>query len=119
MADGTSKKVSLKRVDDACCPKPAARKALFDAAKLVPVLKALADETRVQIVVLLADAKDELCACDIEAHFDLSQPTISHHMKVLRTASVVDGEKRGLWMYYRLQPDALEALQKMLARTLR
>jgi ArsR family transcriptional regulator len=70
---------------------------------LVPVFKALADETRVRIVWLLADAHGEVCVCDIEAYVkDLSQSTISHHLKILRDAGVVTSERRGTWVYYAL-----------------
>jgi ArsR family transcriptional regulator len=70
---------------------------------LVPVFKALADETRITIVRMLADAAGEVCACEIEAKIkELSQPTVSHHLKVLRDAGVVTSERRGTWVYYSL-----------------
>lgn len=84
------------RVED-CQPKSRKRRPL---GAVVPLVKALSDETRLAIVELLLGADDELCACDIEDAFDLSQPTISHHMKVLRDAGLIDGEKRGQWVYY-------------------
>lgn len=98
---------------DCCAPQPKAprlgRKALGPYAKL---FKALADETRLEMIALLASAKAELCACDIEGHFDLSQPTVSHHLKILREAGLVTSERRGTWVYYALDRGALDALSK-------
>lgn len=73
--------------------------------------KALADPTRVAIVNRLAAAGDgEVCVCDLTAAFDLGQPTISHHLKALRSAGLVAAERRGKWAYHRLVPEALERL---------
>jgi ArsR family transcriptional regulator len=76
----------------------------------VDLLKALADETRLEIVGLLAAKRRELCVCEIESHFELSQPTVSHHLRILREAGVVSSERRGTWAYYALEPRAIEAL---------
>jgi ArsR family transcriptional regulator, arsenate/arsenite/antimonite-responsive transcriptional repressor len=70
-----------------------------------PLFQALGDPTRLEIVGLLAAARGELCACDIEAHFALSQPTVSHHLKRLREAGIVRWERRGTWVYYALRVD--------------
>ncbi|MCC6673208.1 MAG: winged helix-turn-helix transcriptional regulator [Planctomycetes bacterium] len=78
------------------------------------LFKALGDETRLEILGLLAAHESELCVCDVEGHFELSQPTISHHLRILRDAGFVDGEKRGTWTYYRLHPEALAALRRFL-----
>src|SRR6266536_193652 len=67
--------------------------------------KALADPTRVAIVNRLA-AADEVCVCDFVAALDLAQPTVSHHLKVLREAGLVEASRRGTWAYYRLVPEA-------------
>jgi ArsR family transcriptional regulator len=77
------------------------------------MFKALSDPTRVAIVNRLAAA--ECCVCDLNAAFELSQPTISHHLKVLREAGLVDSTRRGTWAYYRLVPEALDALRGALA----
>lgn len=74
------------------------------AAEIADVLKALADPTRVQIILCLREAKDPVCVCDFTATFDLSQPTISHHMAKLREAGLVEATRRGIWSYYRLAP---------------
>jgi ArsR family transcriptional regulator len=68
----------------------------------VAVLKALADPTRLQMVGILKRSPEPVCICDFTAAFDLSQPTISHHMARLRAAGLVDVSKSGIWAYYRL-----------------
>jgi ArsR family transcriptional regulator len=72
--------------------------------------RALSDPTRVAIVNRLAST-EECCVCDLNAAFDLSQPTISHHLKVLRDAGLVESSRRGTWAYYRLVPDAVRELR--------
>ena len=81
--------------------------------ELAARFKALADPTRVAIVNPLA-AADECCVCDLNASFDLSQPTISHHLKVLRDAGLVESSRRGTWAYYRLVPEAVQQLRQTL-----
>ncbi len=80
------------------------------AAELAGLFKVLADPTRVAIVNRLA-ALDEVCVCDLTATFDLSQPTISHHLRVLKQAGLVDVERRGTWAYYRLVPERLDPVR--------
>src|SRR4029453_6917726 len=75
--------------------------------------KTLADPTRVAIVNCLS-AADEVCVCNLTATFDLSQPTISHHLKILREAGLVESSRRGTWAYYRLVPEAIAALRGAL-----
>ena len=96
-----------------CCGPgtPALAEAERDA--LAARFKALADPTRVAIVNRLA-AADCVCVCDFVAALDLSQPTISHHLKVLRDAGLVESSRRGTWVYYRLVPDAVGALRDAL-----
>jgi ArsR family transcriptional regulator len=84
------------------------------AQEIAATIKALADPTRVAIVNQLACC-DECCVCDLTAAFDLSQPTISHHLKILRDAGLVQSESRGTWAYYRLVPEALDRLRDVLA----
>src|SRR5919202_4262995 len=81
--------------------------------ELAARFKALADPTRVGIVNRLA-AAPEVCVCDLTDAFELSQPTISHHLRVLRDAGLVDVTKRGTWSYYRLVNDAVEPLRAAL-----
>jgi ArsR family transcriptional regulator, arsenate/arsenite/antimonite-responsive transcriptional repressor len=74
------------------------------------LFKALGDETRLEILGLLSAAGAELCVCDIESHFDLSQATVSHHLKILREASLLTSERRGTWVYYALERGTLSLL---------
>src|SRR3954467_6063927 len=86
-----------------------------EAEAIAARFRALGDPTRVAIVNRLAQAA-ETCVCDLTAAFDLSQPTISHHLKVLRDAGLVESTtRRGTWAYYRVVPDALGALASALA----
>jgi ArsR family transcriptional regulator len=78
----------------------------------IRLLQALADPTRLAIVRELAGAA-EVCACDLTICCDVRQPTVSHHLKVLREAGVVESERRGTWIYYRLAPAAAERLQSL------
>ena len=87
-------------------PKPAAE-------ELADRFRALADPTRVAIVNRLSGAGEQ-CVCELNAAFDLSQPTISHHLKILREAGLVESTRRGTWAYYRLVPEAVEALRGAL-----
>jgi DNA-binding transcriptional ArsR family regulator len=80
------------------------------AAGLAKTFKALADPTRVAIVNRLGLA-DSTCVCDLTAAFELSQPTISHHLRILRDAGLVESERRGTWAYYRLVPEAIDRLR--------
>jgi ArsR family transcriptional regulator len=84
-----------------------------ESESLAARFKALADPTRVAIVNRLASCV-ECCVCDLNAAFDLSQPTISHHLKVLRDAGLVESSRRGTWAYYRLKPDAVRELRQTL-----
>ena len=86
-----------------CCP-PAIRMRPEKLADTSAVLKALADPTRLQMALVLRDAPEPVCICDFTAAFDLSQPTVSHHMARLREAGLVEVTKRGIWSFYRLAP---------------
>ena len=81
--------------------------------QLAARFKALADPTRVAIVNVLS-AADEVCVCNLTETFELSQPTISHHLKILREAGLVESSRRGTWAYYRLVPEAIAALRGAL-----
>jgi ArsR family transcriptional regulator len=90
-----------------CCP-PLPRRNREWLGGFSSVFKALGDPTRLEMVDLLARADGPLCVCDIESRFDLSQPTISHHLGLLRKAGLVTTERRGTWMHYRLTPGCVE-----------
>ena len=96
-----------------CCGSDAPPLEPAVATDLAGRFRALADPTRVAIVNRLSGA-DELCVCDLTAAFDLSQPTVSHHLKILRDAGLVESSRRGTWAYYRLVPGAVEALRGAL-----
>jgi DNA-binding transcriptional ArsR family regulator len=105
---------------DACCPPATAATAGLSpetAARYATVLKALADPHRLRMLSLIAaqPAADPLCVCEIEGEFGLSQPTISHHLKVLREAGLVTVTKRGLWHYYAPHPEGLTPVHAALA----
>ena len=94
-----------------CCPGEApSRPDQAGNRGTVELLKALADETRLGIVRMLAAHDEPLCVCHIVDAFDLSQPTISHHLKLLREAGLISSEKRGLWAYYSLDRSKLGLL---------
>lgn len=97
-----------------CCATPR-KGARPDTGAYVELCKALGDETRLAMLASLAACRGELCACEIEDEFDLSQPTISHHLKVLREAGLVRGERRGTWIYYEIDERALARLKELAA----
>src|SRR5947207_14852645 len=104
---------ALPLLSPICCGPATAPLDAAEASALADKFKALADPTRVAIVNRLA-AADQVCVCDLTASFDLSQPTISHHLKILREAGLVDATRRGTWAYYRLVPEAIDALRGAL-----
>jgi len=83
-------------------------------AETVELLKALADPTRLSMVAALRSQAGPVCICDLVAAFDLSQPTISHHMAVLRRAGLVESVKDGIWVFYRLRDDLSPAITRAL-----
>jgi ArsR family transcriptional regulator len=86
------------------------------AVSLAQVFKALGDPVRLRLVSLIgAHAGGEVCVCDLTDAFELSQPTISHHLKVLREAGIITSERRGTWVYYRLEPAALDRMAALLS----
>jgi ArsR family transcriptional regulator len=85
------------------------------AEQMAAIAKALADPVRLQLVDVLRKHAGKVCVCELVPLFDLSQPTVSHHLKVLRDAGLVDSERRGLWAYYYVIPDALEGLAAWLS----
>jgi ArsR family transcriptional regulator len=96
-----------------CCGPEASPLSEPERDVLAGRFKALADPTRVAIVNALS-AADEVCVCNLTETFELSQPTISHHLKILREAGLVEASRRGTWAYYRLVPEAVEALRGAL-----
>jgi ArsR family transcriptional regulator len=86
-----------------------------EAERTAAVAKALGDPIRLQLVDVLRKHAGKVCVCELVPLFDLSQPTVSHHLKVLRDARIVESERRGLWAYYYVNPDALEELSRWLS----
>lgn len=84
------------------------------AASLASLFKALADPVRLRLVALIADA-GRVCVCELTPHFDLSGPTISHHLKVLREAGLVDGERTGTWIHYWIRPEVESVVRTVLS----
>ncbi|GAA5064549.1 ArsR family transcriptional regulator [Thermocatellispora tengchongensis] len=99
------------------CSPPLAREPLTaeQAAGVARVFKALGDPVRLRIVSIVAShAGGEACVCDITDAFDVSQPTISHHLKVLKDVGVLTSERRASWVYYRVVPETLQELSALL-----
>jgi ArsR family transcriptional regulator, arsenate/arsenite/antimonite-responsive transcriptional repressor len=94
-----------------CAPLSQFPLSMDQAEQVAPLLKALADPVRLRLMSLVASGEGgEACVCDLTDAFDLSQPTISHHLKVLHEAGLLEREKRGVWVYYRARSDALASL---------
>src|SRR5208282_4614028 len=113
----SSSLVLLTPADSAACCSPLSAQPLTveQAEQVAPLLKALADPVRLRLMSLIASHEgSEACVCDLNDAFDLSQPTISHHLKVLHEAGLVDRDKRGVWVYYRARPRALAALGALI-----
>ena len=84
------------------------------AERMAVVAKALGDPIRLQLVDVLRKHAGKVCVCELTPLFDVGQPTVSHHLKVLREAGIVDSERRGLWAYYYVVPDSLKELRQWL-----
>ena len=85
------------------------------ATRMAAIAKALGDPVRIQLVDVLRKHAGKVCVCELVPLFDLSQPTVSHHLKVLRQAGIVESERQGLWAYYYVNPEALEELSAWLS----
>jgi ArsR family transcriptional regulator, arsenate/arsenite/antimonite-responsive transcriptional repressor len=113
-----SKSLELLPLADAaaCCPPLAQEPLTADQAQQVAtLLKALADPVRLRLMSLVASHPGgEACVCDLTGAFDLSQPTISHHLKVLHDTGLLDRDKRGVWVYYRARTEALASLAALI-----
>src|SRR5215207_4423705 len=101
---------------EGCCTTPNEPISLprTDHEQLVTMFKALADATRLDVYRLIAAQDEPICACDVVDRFDVSQPTISHHLKVLREAGLITVSRRGVWAYYAADPRGLELLRESI-----
>ena len=106
------------QIANCCGPEDIAERSQIgkgQAERLAAMLKALAHPVRLQIVDILSRVGGDVCACDLEAQFDLKQPTISHHLKLLRQAGLIACERRGLWAYYYTVPANLTQLGALIS----
>lgn len=114
--------LELTPVDAVACCSPLTTEPLSaeKAAGVAPLLKALADPARLRLLSLVASHEGgEACVCDLNDAFDLSQPTISHHLKVLHSAGLLEREKRGVWVYYRVNTPVMADLGVLIASAAR
>jgi ArsR family transcriptional regulator, arsenate/arsenite/antimonite-responsive transcriptional repressor len=103
-------------IDEACCP-PFLEEPIRteDAERLAGALRVLAEPARLRLISLIASRPDaEACVCELTGPLGLSQPTVSHHLKVLHEAGILKREKRGRWAFYRLDPEPLRLLRGAL-----
>ncbi|MEV0664130.1 ArsR/SmtB family transcription factor [Actinomadura luteofluorescens] len=113
-----AKFLRLDDVSDPACCTPLSGPTLSEdeASELAGVFKALSDPVRLRLLNMIASAEGgEACVCDLTVPFALTAPTISHHLKVLRQAGLIDGERRGTWVYYRAVPERLTRLSGLFA----
>jgi ArsR family transcriptional regulator len=109
--------LELTAVETVACCQPLTKEPLAaeQAERISPLLKALADPVRLRLLSLVASHADgEACVCDLNDAFDLSQPTISHHLKVLHESGLLDRSKRGVWVYYRVKAEVLSDLGALI-----
>lgn len=85
-----------------------------EATRLANIFKAMSHPVRVQLLQFIRDGDGDLCACNIEQHFDLTQPTISHHIKILREAGLIISENRGVWVHHRIHQEGFAIIQAWL-----
>jgi ArsR family transcriptional regulator len=112
--------MTLTPVQTVACCSPLSREPLSQQAadRIAPLLKALADPVRLRLMSLVASREGgEACVCELNDAFDLSQPTISHHLKVLNEAGLLERDKRGVWVYYQASAAALDGLATLIGST--
>ena len=107
------KQLPMIRERGVCCALPVVKESW--AEERAELMKALADPTRLTMIASLWKAESPICICDFTAGLSLSQPTISHHMARLKEAGLVDSEKRGIWIYYRLRDKLPTETRKLLS----
>lgn len=105
---------SLTAALDCCDPLMTAPLTAEQATDLAKAFKALGDPVRLRLLSMITSARDEICVCDLSAVFELTGPTISHHLKVLREVGLITGKRCGTWVYYRPAPDTLRRLSALL-----
>ncbi len=100
--------------NNCCLPAPELTIAHDQAVAGATLLAAIADPTRLSIINMLSASSGAVCVCDITGRFTLGQPTISHHLRILREAGLIEGDKRGKWVYYSIVPSKLREIQTLL-----
>jgi len=113
----TKKRLAVAVLDEECCPTVLSSPLTEDrAAKLAHDFAVLADPVRLRLLSMLVSAPaGEACVCELVEPLGRSQPTVSHHLKVLSEAGLIAGEKRGRWVWYRAMPERLDQLRSVLA----
>jgi ArsR family transcriptional regulator, arsenate/arsenite/antimonite-responsive transcriptional repressor len=109
--------IELTPVQTVACCSPLVQEPIGaeEAERIAPLLKAIADPVRLRLLSLVAShTEGEACVCDLNDAFDLSQPTISHHLKVLHEVGLLDRTKRGVWVYYSIKSDAMADLGALI-----
>lgn len=106
--------VSPPQAAGCCAPGEVPHLAPKKADDLAGLFKAVGHPVRVQMLDILSRHGGQVCVCDVESQFELSQPTISHHLKVLRQAGLVSADQRGQWIFYRVQAEAIDRLNSFL-----
>ncbi|MBT8213081.1 MAG: metalloregulator ArsR/SmtB family transcription factor [Acidimicrobiia bacterium] len=104
----------MNEIPVCCIPGSTPTLSTDDATELAGVMKALADPARLRILNLMT-AAGEVCACDLEAPLGLSQPTVSHHLKVLREAGIIEREQRGRWAYFSARAETMASISAALS----
>jgi ArsR family transcriptional regulator, arsenate/arsenite/antimonite-responsive transcriptional repressor len=106
----------LQLLTDCCSPLISGPVGRSDAERLASAFKVLGDPNRLYLLSLIGSSPDgEVCACDLVEPLDVSQPTVSHHLKVLYEAGLLEREKRGTWILYRIVPEQMAALREALS----
>ena len=106
----------MRGMAECCAPLVSEPLGATDADELAPLFKAIADPVRLRLLSMIGcHDGGEACVCDLTGAFALTAPTISHHLKVLRQAGLIDSERRGTWVYYRVRPGVLQRLSAVLA----
>jgi ArsR family transcriptional regulator len=109
---------TAKKTTPCCSPVLQGRLSKADAEALAAALRALADPARLRLMSFIASQPDgEACVCHLTGPVGLSQPTVSHHLKLLNDAGLLEREKRGTWVYYRIVPERIEAVRAALVTT--
>ena len=116
MVGMTDQLIQITEIGESCVSVTCTPMPNEDAEKFAALFKAMSHPVRVKMLDIFRCASDDVCVCDVEANFDLSQPTISHHLKILRDAGLIESEQRGLWVYHRLRPDMFATVQSFLER---